>query len=77
MVWAAFWHGNKTPLYALDCDFAAKKHGYSAASCLKVLEDNAEYIQQDETIFMQDNAPIHTAAAVRKWFEEKGVKLME
>ena len=26
---------------------------------------------------MQDNAPIHTAKIVKKWLEDKGIKLME
>jgi hypothetical protein len=38
IVWAAFWDTGRTSLYIMDRDFESKKHGYSAASYLEVLE---------------------------------------
>jgi len=39
MVWAMFWgDGQRLELYIMDRDFESKKHGYSAASYLKVLD---------------------------------------
>jgi hypothetical protein len=38
MVLAVFWDTERTSLYIIDRDFESKKHGYSAASYLEVLE---------------------------------------
>lgn len=65
MVWAAFWgNAERTPLYILERDWESK-HGHSARSHIEVLEDNLPYYYMDDLIFMQDNAPIHTAHKVR------------
>jgi hypothetical protein len=78
MVWACFW-GNteRTLLYIIDRDFEAKKQDYSAASYIEVLEDNLPFYYQDDLIFMQDNAPIHTAHRVHDWFIENGIHLTD
>jgi hypothetical protein len=69
MVWAAFWGTGRTLLYIMDRDFESKKHGYSANSYIEVLDAHAQYIDND-LVFMQDNASIHTAHKVRDWFRE-------
>jgi len=46
-------------VYLLDRDFESKKHGYSAASYIKVLNHNLTGIWEPELLFMQDNASIH------------------
>ena len=51
--------------------------GYSAKSYLKVLDDNLLSCYEPGLIFMQDNAPIHTAHKVRQWFDENGIIVME
>jgi transposase len=74
MVWAAFWGaGNRTPLYIIDRDFESKKHGYSANSYIEVLDTNVQYME-DDMVFMQDNASIHTAIKVKDWFKEQRVR---
>jgi len=40
MVWAAIWGAGISDLYPLERDFESKKHGYSAASYIKILENN-------------------------------------
>jgi len=77
MVWACFWGLERSNLYALERDFEAKKHGYSAKSYLNILDDNLLSVYQLGLIFMQDNAPIHTAKAVTLWFREHGINVME
>jgi transposase len=78
MVWACFWgNSQKTPLYIIDRDFESKKQGYSAASYISGLEDNLPFYNQDGLIFMQDNAPIHTATKVREWFIENGIRITD
>ena len=77
MVWAAFWGQGRSDLYKLARDFEAKKHGYSANSYIEVLEDNLLGIWEPGLIFMQDNAPIHKAKKVTKWFEDTGITVMD
>ena len=66
MVSAAFW-GNRerSDLLILERDFESKKHRYSANSYLALLEDLVIPNYTDDLIFMQDNAPIHTAKKVK------------
>ena len=54
-------------------DFESKKHGYSAASYVEVLDAMLPGNYTDDLYFMQDNAPIHTANKVKKWFEDNGI----
>ena len=77
MVWAAFWSKERSDLYALDREFEAKKHGYSAKSHIQVLDDNLLGIYQPGLIFMQDNASIHTVKATKLWFALNGIEVME
>ena len=51
--------------------------GYSANSYIDVLDQNLIEFYELGQIFMQDNAPIHTAKKVRLWFEMYGVEVME
>lgn len=74
MVWAAFWGGGRTPLYIMDRDFESKKHGYSARSYIEVLDAQLLEYYTDDIVFMQDNASIHTAQAVRQWFIDHGIR---
>ena len=77
MVWAVFWGGGVSDLYPLERDWEAKKMGYSANSYIDVLDQNLVGFYESGQIFMQDNAPIHTAKKVRLWFEMHGVEVME
>jgi hypothetical protein len=81
MVWGSFWDYGRSDLYILDRDFESKKHGYSANSYLVVLNDQVKPYYDDHEdpgyIFMQDNASIHTAHVVRRWFLEKGIPTMD
>ncbi len=58
----------------MDRDFESKKHGYSANSYLKVLENNFPYCWSPGLIFMH-NTPIHTVHAVTNWFIDMGILL--
>lgn len=75
MVWAAFWgKAERTKLYILERDFESKKHGYTANSYIDVLEARVLEHYHDDLVFMQDNAPIHTAKKVKEWFEQHGIR---
>ncbi len=77
MVWGAFWGSERSDLYLLDRDFESKKHGYSAAFYIQILEYNLTGIWEPELVFMQDNAPIHRARKSKLWFQENGIEVME
>jgi len=78
MVWAAFsGAGGRSELIILDRDFESKKHGYSANSYIKVLEEAIPTLWEPEYSFMQDNAPIHKAKKTLKWFEDQGIPVVE
>jgi transposase len=68
MIWAAIWGTGKSDIYPLSRDFESKKHGYSARSYIKVLEDNIGGIWGPGAIFQQDNARIYKAKATMEWF---------
>jgi transposase len=57
----------------MDRDFKSKKHGYSVNSYIEVLNVMLPGSYIEDLYFMQDNAPIHTANKVKKWFEENGI----
>jgi transposase len=77
MVWGAFWDSGRSDLYLLDRDFESKKHGYSAASYIQILDHNLAGIWEPELVFMQDNAPIHRARKSKLWFQGNGIEVME
>jgi transposase len=78
MVSAAFWRDREQSyLLILNRDFDSKKHGYSANSYLAILEELVLPNWNNDLIFMQDNAPIHTAKKVKKWFEERGINVTD
>ncbi len=77
MVWACFWGFGRSDLFILDRDFEAKKHRYMAQSYLEALEDQLPHCWVPGLIFMQNNARIHTAKAVKDWFEEMGIPVTD
>jgi len=77
MIWGAFWGSGRSDLYLLDRDFEFKKHGYSAASYIQILDHNLAGIWELGLVFMQDNAPIHRVRKSKLWFQEMGIEVME
>jgi len=66
MVWGAFRGSDQSNLVRLARDSDAKRNGYTAASYMDVLDEELPTIFEPGLLFMQDNAPIHTAKAVRE-----------
>jgi len=77
MVWAAIWATKTSDLYPLERDFESKKHGYSANSYIKILEDNIGVIWEPGALFQQDNAKIYSAKKTKKWFEDTAIPILE
>jgi transposase len=76
MIWGAIWLGGRSDIIFMERDMTAKKEGYTQKSYLKVLEEAIPTIYQPGMIFMQDNAPIHTATRVIQWFQDHAVLLL-
>jgi len=78
MVWAAFSGAlGRSDLVVMTRDPESPKGGYSQHSYLEVLKEQIPRIWEPGLIFMQDNAPIHTAGVIIKFLKENGVKVME
>ena len=78
MVWAAFSGAlGRSSLYVMDRDAESKKGGYSARSYLEVLEENIPRCYDFGLTFMQDNAPIHTARIIKKYFQDLGIEVLD
>jgi transposase len=76
MVWGCFWGAGRSELFILNRDFASKKHGYSTASYVEVLDDQLPKCWQPGMVFMQDNASIHTSRGTTQWFQDIGIPLL-
>jgi hypothetical protein len=77
MIWAAIWGAGHSEITYLERDYESEKQGYTARSYIRVLVANLYSIWELGLEFMQDNAPIHKAGLVRKWFRDHGIPLME
>jgi len=77
MVWAAITLTEKTELIIMRRDQTTLKKGYTSNSYLDVLDEALHTIYTLERRFQQDNAPVHTAIKVRRYFSSKGVVLLD
>jgi len=77
MFWAAFGYGVRTTLVPMEGDPESPKGGVSARVYRQVLDRYLPPILGFMAIFMQDNAPIHTAHIIRDWFAEQGIEVMD
>ena len=76
MFWAAFGHGVRTQLVPMEGDPTASKGGVTARVYQAVLDQYLPPILGFGSIFIQDNAPIHTAHIIRDWFRQQGIEVM-
>lgn len=76
MFWAAFGWGIRTDLVVMRGDPNAPRQGVTAARYREVLEEYLPTILDFDSIFMQDNAPIHKARTVQQWFRDMGIELV-
>jgi hypothetical protein len=67
MVWGAIDGNGRGPL--VRCIGHINQHAYKA-----ILEPHSTYLQTG--IFMQDNAPCHSTALIRNWFETQGIETL-
>ena len=60
----------------IEGDKDAKRGGITTKVYIKVLREYLPTILEHNSIFMQDNAPIHIAYKVIEFFEEIGIKVI-
>lgn len=78
MVWACFsGKSGRSELIIMERDQDLKRQGYSANSYIKLLNEALPIIWEPGLKFMQDNAPIHKAKKVAKWFEEMCIPVID
>lgn len=70
MFWGGIRYGVKSDLAPCYGDEASKKGGVTARVYKEILEDNLPTLMDPDTIFMQDNAPIHTSKLLREYLAE-------
>ncbi len=59
----------------IERDSESPKNGYTAKSYIKCLDAELPSIYElSWSIYQQDNARIHTARLVRKWFADHGIE---
>jgi len=83
MAWGCFVGEIKGPLVFCN-EYKEKKEKIKAKTYLKILENNfipfhnmARPLVGQNLVFQQNNAPIHTAQKVTKWFKEKKIETMD
>ena len=73
MFWAAFSQNSRIGLILLDGDSESRRGGITARVIVDLYRENLPSILEPGDIFMQDNAPVHTARIVRNLLQEIGI----
>ena len=72
MFWAAFGFGRRSELVVMKGDPHQGRGGVNAQRYIEVLQEYLlPMVEDGESIFMHDNAPIHTCNAVNAWLDEE------
>lgn len=77
MIWGSIWLGGRSKIVVMERDPLSRKNGYTSASYIWSLEEGYVPHIDEDRIFMQDNAAIHTAKVVKEWHLRHGVELMK
>lgn len=81
MFWGAFSFDRRTALAPLMGDPDSRRGGVTGRIIRNCLEDQLPTICEPSSIFLQDNAPTHTANIVQSWLQEwaqeNGVELVD
>jgi hypothetical protein len=73
MMWAAIYEDGHSEVVNMERDPDSEKSGYTSDSDLTDLSEQIPRTWPPGTTFIQDNARIHTAKRVKKWFEDEGI----
>lgn len=61
----------------MEGDPDSPRGGVTAKRYIQVLEEYLPTILEPDSIFMHDNAPIHTAHLVQDWFVEQAIEVID
>lgn len=70
MIWGAIACESKSKLYFKPTDFKI-----SADTYCEILNENLKPFYKENMIFIQDNAPAHSAKSTQKWLEENKIMI--
>jgi transposase len=76
MFWAAFRYNTRTSLVPLSSDGSSRGGGITATVIRQIYMDRLPELLENGDIFMQDNAPVHTAHIIRQLLQEMQVEVM-
>lgn len=81
MFWGAIVGRNRSSLFPLLGDPDSARGGITARRILSCLQEQLPTIAEPGMIYVQDNAPTHTARIVRNWLhsfaQENGLELLD
>ncbi|CCE28811.1 probable NMT1-N-myristoyltransferase [Claviceps purpurea 20.1] len=77
MFWSGIRYGNQGPLVVLPGDPDSKRGGVTSAAHCDHLDEYLSTMLDNDTIFMDDNLPIHMARNVKICLEELGMTPLE
>jgi len=77
MVWACFSGRRKGPIRVLYGDPNVGRGGIRAVDILQLYGEVLPQLVQEDDVFMQDNARVHTAHIVRDWLQSASIETME
>jgi transposase len=76
-MWAIFSGRTKGPMVRLEGDPSIGKGGVRGDDILRLYRTYLPDTIESEQVFMQDNAPVHTAKAVKAWLHSQPFQTME
>jgi hypothetical protein len=77
MIWGAIHGDGRSDVVIIERDPDSEKSGYTSNSYLTVLSEQIPRTWQPGMTFVKDNARIHKAKKVKKWFEDEGIPVLE
>ena len=67
----------RSDLVIMERDASSRKHGYTVVSYIRAIEQEIPRTYEPGMLFIQDNAPIHTARIVKDWLRDNGIRILK
>ena len=77
MFWAVFGFGIRSDLVVCEGDPEAPRGGFTAQRYQEILREYLGQVLEADSIFMHDNALVHTAHIIRDYLQEEGIKVID
>jgi transposase len=77
MIWAAFSGHARSSAIIVPRDPISARNGCTSRGYLDIIKEHLPpLLINDDAVFMQDNAPIHTAGIIKDWFGTQHIDVM-